>query len=84
MSPERATSTASGTVMGMPRLTDSRLPVPAGRTAMGTSVPTRAAIASITVPSPPETARRSTPSAMAFFASACAPSSLLVAMNWQV
>ena len=58
--------------------------MPAGSTAIGTSEPTSAAIVSITVPSPPETASRSTPSAIAVFASSRAPSSLLVAMNWQV
>ena len=49
----------------MSKLVASRLPVPPGSTARGTSVPARPVTQAITVPSPPWAMTRSTPSATA-------------------
>src|SRR3712207_2381299 len=64
-SPSRATSTAPSRSAGMSKLVASRLPVPPGSTARGTSVPARPVTQAITVPSPPWAMTSSTPSATA-------------------
>src|SRR6266511_4111992 len=65
-SPWRATSTAPSRSLGMSKLAASRLPVPPGSTASGTSVPARPVTHAITVPSPPWAMTRSAPSATAW------------------
>src|SRR5829696_3332116 len=64
-SPSRATSTAPSRSAGTSKLVASRLPVPPGSTARGTSVPARPVTQAITVPSPPWAMTSSTPSATA-------------------
>ena len=67
---------------GIRRFPASRLPVPPGMSARGTSVPTRAAAACMEVPSPPKTATTSTPDSTACRASSRAsPGPVVVATS---
>src|SRR5215217_5319239 len=80
-SPATATWTASSSELGMSKLVASRLPVPPGSTARGTSVPARPVTQAITVPSPPWAMTRSTPSATALAVWPWPGSSLVVSSH---
>src|SRR5215217_1662100 len=80
-SPATATWTASSSELGMSKLVASRLPVPPGSTARGTSVPARPVTQAITVPSPPWAMTRSTPSARALAVWPWPGSSLVVSSH---
>src|SRR5215218_1472904 len=80
-SPSRATSTAPSRSAGTSKLVASRLPVPPGSTARGSSVPARPVTQAITVPSPPWAITSSTPSARALAVWPCPGSSGVVSSH---